>query len=219
MDLIVGNLGKNNKFGAKPSKPFHVYASDFDNNGSNDIVLSKKFQNKLVPVRGKECSSEQMPFIAEKFPTYKGFAEADLTSIYSDEKLNNALHYEAETFSSCLFINEGDQFKMQALPNEAQLGPITGLISDDINGDKKIDLIAVGNWYNAEVETIRYDAATGCILLNKNGQLKVIRGDKSGIMTKGNAKDICKVAIGKDKKNHLYLVSNNNTGIQAFYKK
>ena len=69
----------------------YVYSNDFDDNGTNDIVLSKKYKDNYVPVRGKECSTEQMPFLQEKFPTYLGFASASIEEIYSKEKLEEAM--------------------------------------------------------------------------------------------------------------------------------
>ncbi len=52
-DYLIGNVGRNLKFSASDEKPFKIYATDFDGNGSNDIVLSKKYEGEYVPVRGK----------------------------------------------------------------------------------------------------------------------------------------------------------------------
>ncbi|MFK8165150.1 MAG: VCBS repeat-containing protein, partial [Lewinella sp.] len=41
-DYVLGNLGLNYKFQASVEKPFYVFASDFDQNGSNDIFLAKE---------------------------------------------------------------------------------------------------------------------------------------------------------------------------------
>ncbi len=83
-DYLIGNVGRNLKFSASDEKPFKIYATDFDGNGSNDIVLSKKYEGEYVPVRGKECSSQQMPFINSKFGTYAEFADASLEDIYGE---------------------------------------------------------------------------------------------------------------------------------------
>ena len=68
-DFVIGNLGLNSKYKASKEKPLKIFAEDFDQNGSLDIVLSKKYRDEYVPFRGKECSSQQMPFVSEKFPT------------------------------------------------------------------------------------------------------------------------------------------------------
>ena len=81
MDIIAGNLGENYKFKADTKKPFEVYAKDFDNSGTNDIFLAKYNGDVQVPVRGRECTSQQCPFISKKFPSFLSFAESDLKTI------------------------------------------------------------------------------------------------------------------------------------------
>ena len=101
-DLIVGNIGENYKFKANGEKPFQVFAKDFDGNGTNDIFLARYYKNDLlVPIRGKECTSQQMPVIAQKFPTYLSFAQSDLPTILGKD-IENAMHYKAHTFSSAI---------------------------------------------------------------------------------------------------------------------
>ena len=55
LDFILGNISENNKFHPSESKPLIVYANDFDESGTLDIVLTKKYKGMTVPVRGKEC--------------------------------------------------------------------------------------------------------------------------------------------------------------------
>lgn len=50
-DYIVGNLGLNNKFKKDSTKHFHIFSTDFDGNGVNDVVLSKEDgKGILLPV-------------------------------------------------------------------------------------------------------------------------------------------------------------------------
>ena len=93
-DFILGNLGKNYKYQASKSNPFKVYLNDFDKNKSLDIVLSHKSGDKEVPVRGRECSSQQMPAIESKFKDYNSFASASLNQIYTSKLLDESLSYE-----------------------------------------------------------------------------------------------------------------------------
>jgi len=90
-DYMLGNIGKNNKFQPKKDKPLYIYAKDFDSNGTFDVAMSKINNGKLVPVRGKECSSEQNPFLLDKIETYKEFASLEFKDIYGEEKLKGAL--------------------------------------------------------------------------------------------------------------------------------
>ena len=199
MDYLLGNLGLNNKFGVKADKPFHVFCNDFDDSGNLDIVLSKERGGKFLPVRGRECSSQQMPFIKEKFPSFKSFAEADLAGIYGKENLDDAVHYTANNFESSIMLNNGDgSFTRKKLPIEAQYGPSLFFEVIDINNDGNMDIVGGGNIYNSEVETVRYDASKGYILLGDGkGNFKNV--EQSGLLLSGNIKDLATVTIDNEK--------------------
>ncbi|NQX93122.1 MAG: VCBS repeat-containing protein, partial [Flavobacteriales bacterium] len=92
LDLVCGNIGDNNKFHVDEEHPLKVYGHDFDGNGTNDVVLSKKYKGNFVPVRGRECSSEQMPFVKEKFKDYESFSEAEIQEVLGEE-MNDATYY------------------------------------------------------------------------------------------------------------------------------
>jgi hypothetical protein len=84
---IVGNIEENNKFHPSNEQPLELYCHDFDGNGTNDIVSGEYQNNICYPVRGRQCSSEQMPFIKVKFPTYSDFATADLLKKFMDKRI------------------------------------------------------------------------------------------------------------------------------------
>ena len=151
-DLIVGNIGLNNKYHPTEDKPLHIFANDFDNNGSLDIVLSKYYKGNLTPTRGKECSSQQMPFIKDSFPLFSDFASSTLEDIYGAENLSKALHYKATTFASVYIENKNNGgIEISNLTSEAQLSPINDMIIWDYNKDGNLDIVIGGNMYNTEV--------------------------------------------------------------------
>ena len=206
-DLIIGNLGENNKFKPSIEDPLHVYANDFDENGTLDIVLGKEKDEKLLPIRGRECSSDQMPFIKDKFKTYTQYGKADLQSIYSQEKLNEALHLRVQTFSSMYLENLGDSFQIHRLPSQAQMGPTLSIVVMDANDDGNLDIIGAGNIYETEAETVSYDANRGYVLLGDGkGNFETV--PNSGFYYNSNARDIKIIVI--DGKEHLVLGSNND---------
>jgi hypothetical protein len=139
IDYVAGNLGLNYKYKASQEVPFIVYSDDFDHNGSNDIVLSYYEQGVCYPLRGRSCSSQQVPEIKKKFPTYNLFSEATVTDVYGEEKLEKALEYKAHHFASSYFENNGDgTFKVIELPQLAQISTMFGL-APYVN-DRIIDL-------------------------------------------------------------------------------
>lgn len=209
-DLIVGNIGLNTKFKAKPEKPFTVYSDDFDGNGTNDIVLTKEYKGKMVPVRGRQCSSEQMPFIKERFKTYKEFANASLGDILGEDKLKKALKLTVNEFHSVVLINENGKYVKKDLDMMAQISPVNAIIIVDLNGDGNNDLIISGNNFNTEVETQRYDAGIGLIMLgNGKGDFEPIPSFLSGFYASGNTKDMIQCLIGSAKIPYLILANNN----------
>ena len=213
MDYFVGNIGLNTKFKANDKKEFHVYCEDFDDNGTYDVVLSSNYNGELVPSRGRECSSQQMPFIEERFKDYRSFANATMEDIYG-AKMNEALHFQADIMYSLFLENNGDgSFEIRKLPWQFQLAPMTSFAFTDIDKDGTEEILAVGNLYNVEVETVRYDAARGCVFSYKDGEFVVMNPQETGFLSSGDARDI-EVLKNGDKK--TILVANNNGPIDVY---
>lgn len=214
-DYIVGNVGLNLKFHTSKEKPFRIHATDFDGNGSNDIVLSKEYKGRYVPVRGRECTSQQMPFIQEKFPSYKEFASATLSDIYG-EKLASSYSKEANEFQSILLMNMGNgRFEKQLLPIETQAFPILDAVFMDLNKDGFEDCILAGNIYETEVETPRLDAISGTVLLSngKDGYFPM-KHSQTGLYLEGNVRDLELIGIGNKK----YLLKTANNDAMSVFK-
>lgn len=206
-DYVLGNIGKNNKFQPSEKKPIYIYAKDFDDNGSFDVALSKINDGKLVPVRGKECSSEQNPFLLDKIGTYKEFATLDMNAIYGEDKLNEAFKLTVHQFETVYVENLGDgNFKQTKLPNQVQTGPTLSLLHGDYNNDGHLDIMGVGAIYDAEVETIRYDSNYGYVLLG-DGQGKFVYSKEYAPFIDSDTKDIAAISI--QGRTHYMVVSNN----------
>lgn len=191
IDLVAGNLGQNSKYQASENEPFQIHTKDFDQTGSLDIVLSYKQEGKEYPLRGRECSSNQMPFIKKKFPNYHTFASASLEEVYGEENLASALNYQANNFATSYFENRGDgTFQITSLPELAQITTVQKIIPKDINADGHLDLLLFGNMYGFEVETPRQDGGYGLALLGKgDGNFTPLMPYESGLFVKGDAAD------------------------------
>ncbi len=207
-DLVAGNLGENYKFHVNSKNEFKVFADDFDNNGTYDVFLANKKDNKLLPVRGKECSSQQMPVINAKFPTYNSFANAELEEILG-AKINTATQYEVDIFSTLILRNTNGILSPVLLPKEAQFSTVNSIITEDFDSDGKVDLLLAGNRFDTEVETTPSDASLGLLLLNNGDmQFEPVLPNQSGLYLSGNIKDI-QLLAGRSRK---FLISAENQG-------
>ena len=207
LDIIAGNLGLNYKYKATFDTPFFMYVNDFDGNNSDDIVLGYSQENQIYPVRGRECTSSQMPFVKDKFKTYNDFGSASIKEIYG-EKLNEGITYKATYFGSAILKNENNTFAFTSFENRAQLSSVNKILVDDFNNDQKKDILLVGNLYGSEVETPRNDASYGSLLIGKqNSQFEFVSNETSGLWAGGDVKDAAFIKVGASK---AILIARNN---------
>ena len=212
-DYVVGNLGYNYKYSASEDRPFHVYATDFDGSGSFDIALGYYLQgDTLYPVRGRQCSCEQVPLLAEKFPTYTEFGQASLVEIYG-EMLQTAIHYQATQFASSILLNDGNgTYQLSPLPNEAQIAPVNAIVVDDLDGDGIQDILVGGNLFVSEVETGRADAGKGLFLRGLGGAMfEPVLAHQSGLWIPDDVKEIQPIMIDG---RQSFLIGNNDDHMQ-----
>ena len=209
-DWVCGNLGENIKFKASEEKPFIAYIDDFDANGSWDTYLSSYDQDgKLYPVRGRQCSSEQMPFIKDKFKNFDGFAKASVDEILEGKKGDKTITKKVTEFRSGIFVNQGASFKFIPFPIEAQFSPINDVVIHDFNKDGKMDIAYSGNCYNREIETTRSDAGIGGILLGKgDGTFTPVHSTQTGFNLQGDVRKMKKIKIS----NLDFILTANNNG-------
>ncbi|WP_282044385.1 FG-GAP-like repeat-containing protein [Winogradskyella flava] len=208
IDLIAGNLGENYKYKATENETFDVFLNDFDGNRTNDIVLSYYNEGKQYPVRGRECSSQQMPSIKKKFKSYNDFSEATLVDVYDEKKLESGIHYQVSSFKSAVFLYENGKFARTDLPLKAQMAPTNQILIDDFDLDGVKDMVLGGNLYASEVETPRADAGYGTFLRGlKNSTFKVMDPEETGLFMDGDVKDLAIITVqGKP----YILVAKNN---------
>lgn len=215
LDIILGNLGENYKYKATTEEPFEVYYDDFDNNGQKDIVLSYYNFGELFPVRGRECSSQQIPEIKEVAPTYHDFGISTVAEIYGERELGNALHLSAHNFKSGILRNNGNaNFEFIPFPELAQLSSINGILFKDLDGDKLSEIIIAGNLYASEIETPRNDAGYGLVLKNEGScEFTALSASESGLFIPGDVK-VLQTIKNKNQESILAGINNRPVVIQ-----
>ncbi|MEP2690639.1 VCBS repeat-containing protein [Maribacter dokdonensis] len=213
-ELLLGNLGLNYKFTASDKKPFKVFASDFDQNGTNDIFLAKDYKGRQVPIRGLQCSSEQLPGLDRKFQTFTQFSKSNLRQIIG-EGIDNALQFNAYEFASVIVSFNDGNAKLTPLPYQTQFSSINGFVTGDFNADGVTDIALAGNKFESEIETTRADASIGLILLGtKEGHFTPQNRLTSGFFAPNNVKALKSINFANGKIG--LLVGNNDDEIQLF---
>ncbi|TQO39745.1 VCBS repeat protein [Arenibacter algicola] len=212
MDLVAGNLGLNYKYKATQQAPFYMYVNDFDDNATKDIVLGYSQDSTVYPLRGRQCSSGQMPFIKKKFESYDAFAKANIQEVYG-EKLSQGIQYKVTNFASGTFINEKAKgFHFVPFENMSQLSSVNGILVDDYNDDGHKDIVLLGNMYGSEVETPRNDASYGSFLKGNGIDFKALWPYESGLYMGGDIKQVSSITLVNNKKG--IIVAKNNGPVQ-----
>ena len=213
LDFVVGNLGNNYKYQTSEEETFDIFYNDFDQNNTGDIVLSYFNDGEQYPLRGRQCSSDQIPAIKTKFKDYDAFSIATLEDVYTEPALENSLHYFTKTFSSIYLENTGNSFEMSNLPVLAQLSAINKILKKDINNDGYTDIIISGNMYNSEVETPRNDGSVGVYLeFTPIKGFRAVPTKESGLFINGDVKDMELISL----KENDYIISAKNDDLIEF---
>ena len=171
LDIIASNWGRNTKDQRYLPKPLRAYFGDFDGNGTEDFVEAffDDDLDKWVPERDYDTMSKAIPFVRERFSSFRAYGNAGVDDLLGDQ-LSQAKILQAATLDSMVFLNRGGRFEAQPLPVEAQFAPAFGVVVGDFDGDGNEDVFLAQNFFAVEVETSRYDGGRGLWL----------RGDGSG---------------------------------------
>ena len=215
-DYLVGNVGLNLKHKASNEIPLRVYADDFDLNGTLDMVLSYPHEGQYVSARGREVSTQQMPFLAKKVTSYSQFANSTVEDLFG-ESIHMAYQREVNQFKSLLLLNDGKgSFRKIELPNRAQSIPILDADGFDFNGDGFEDLLVVGNIFHTEPETPKLDNAFGLILIsNQKDGYETLGPERTGFYLNGDARTV-KVIQHKGLNKSLAIIGVNNGPVEVF---
>ena len=200
MDYIVTNFGLNTKYKPSVERPVQMFYSDFDNNGKMDVVEATYSGGKLVPVRGRSCSSLQIPGLAKTFTTYRKFAQATLSEIYVPESLESSLKREVNHLAASLLRNNGKGgFELIPLPRLAQIAPSFGVVLQDFDGDGNLDIVMTHNFYPNQIETGPFAGGLGLYLRGDGKSNFVPTGPtESGIFVPDDARSLAVTDLNGD---------------------
>ena len=216
-DYAVGNFGLNTKYHVSSSNPQYLYHGDLGGTGAMNCVEAHREGDRIVPNRGRSCSSGAMPFLHEKFATFHGFAISDLVGIYTQPRLDQSLRLEANELASGILRNDGNgTFSFHRLPELAQVAPSFGLAFLQADSDGIPDLYLSQNFYGPQRETGRMAGGLGALLLGRgDGSFREVWPEESGIVVPGDGRKVAVVDLDGDGKDDL-AVAVNNGALQVF---
>ncbi|MDJ1472703.1 VCBS repeat-containing protein [Xanthocytophaga flava] len=216
IDYVAGNLGKNSLFQASEKYPVCVYAKDFDQNGTMDPVLCRYIDGKEYISHPRETLTDQIVSFRKTLTSYALYGKSTFTELFDSEKLKDALILKATTFSSAYLENQGKgQFAMHPLPVQAQFSPIFGLLTNDVNNDGNLDILAVGNDYSRETLSGWMDAGTGLYLQGDGkGNFTPAKITETGFQVDGDAKALTQIVVSTNKR--LVIATQNQDSVKVF---
>jgi hypothetical protein len=215
VDFVVGSLGLNTRLHASEKEPLTMYVKDFAHTGFMQQVLAIYNQGVSYPLPLRDDLIESIPALKDRFLTYKDYARASITDIFSPSDLSDVVVKQAFTFATALARNNGDgSFTLVPLPTEAQLAPVYGILASDLDGDGKLDLLLAGNFAAVKPEIGRMMTSYGLVLRGGGrGAFTPMRAAESGFLVPGEARDIQRL---RTPRGDLYVVARNNDRPLAF---
>jgi hypothetical protein len=214
-DYILGNLGLNSRYQASKEEPLCIYASDYDKNGRVDPILCFFIDGENHIAHTRDDIIRQVSAMRGRFKTYQEYAETNFKRSFLPSELESAYVVHAKRFENSYLENEGNgRFKLRALPVEAQIAPVYGVLVNDYDHNGTLDVLLTGNSYSTEVSTGRYDSSFGLVLLGTgDGNWEPLNLKQSGFKNIGDAKGMVSVNYrGQD----LILVANNDAAVNYF---
>ena len=219
IDFVVGNRGLNTKFKASPAKPLTMFVNDFDNNGKSEFIINwyPPLDDKSYPFPQKQELIAQLPGLSKTILSFDDYANKTYDSLFIPEVRGKSIRYEANYLESAVLWNNGNSFSLMALPVEAQVSPVFGIVADDLDGDGNTDIWLGGNFYALKPQVGRYDASRGVFLkgsLNKSFTYQPHQ--RSGLYVEGEVRDAAIIRSGQSKR---IIVARNNDKVLLFQKR
>ena len=198
-DFVLGNHGLNSRFRADREHPVSLYLSDFDDNGTEEQIMTIYNGEQSYPLVLRHDLVMQMPALKKKYLKYHSYKEQRVEDIFSEAQLKNALRLDAFQMASGVLLSQpGGGYKFAALPNAAQQSPVYAISVQDFDGDGHQDLLLGGNLYGAKPEVGRYDASYGTLLRGDGqGNFKAVRSLESGLRLEGEIRDFLELPDGR----------------------
>jgi enediyne biosynthesis protein E4 len=187
MDLVVTSFGRNTPWGASPDRPYELVVGNFGGGGLGLIFARRDSLTKReMALNSFTRAAIAVPSMRSRIATFADYSKANVDQLLGPAGAS-AVRVGATTFEHMLLLNRGDHFEVHPLPTGAQLAPAFGVVVADLDGDGHEDLFLAQNFFPTDLETPRFDAGEGLVLLGDGrGGFRALTAQQSGVSVPGD---------------------------------
>ncbi len=209
LDIIATSWGRNIPWQTSVERPYTLIVSRFaDDRLGLLLARADSLTNREMPLDPLSRLGAAIPSIKSQFASYADFAKADV-DVLLGPTASRAVRVGATTFDHTLFLNRGTTFEARALPTAAQLAPSFGVVVADFDGDGHEDLFLAQNFFPTEINTMRFDAGAGLLLLGDGtGAFRAQTVQASGISILGDQRGAAAADFDGDGRVDLAVAQN-----------
>ena len=188
LDLALGNLGLNSRLKASAEHPARLWLSDFDGNDALDGIVTTYRSGDDYPLATIALLQQTFPELRKKYPTATEFGARTVPDLFGS-RARDATQRTATTFASAVAWNDGSgRFRLEPLPDLAQIEPVYAMAASDLDGDGVLDLVLGGGNLGVRPVRGRYDAGLGLALLGDGAGGFEVAGLDRGLVLEGEVR-------------------------------
>ena len=164
-----------------------------------------------MPLESFARLSAAIPALRERISSFAQYSRTSAGELLSVIGAPSVL-VGATTYDHTLFLNRGARFDPVALPAPAQIAPAFGVVVADFDGNGTEDLFLAQNFSATAIDTPRFDAGVGAVLLGDGrGGFNTLGVRQSGIRMFGDMRGAAAADFDKDGRVDLAVGQNGAT--------
>ena len=170
LDLVAAGWGLNSRLHASASEPLRLLVGDFDGNGQTEPLISIYNRGRSLPLGLRQDLTRQLPILKREYLTHDTYVGQTIEDLLTPEQVGRGVESQATELASVYIENQGGSWAVRRLPFDAQLAPMTAVLSGDFDGDGHLDVLLAGNRDGVRPDLGRQASSAGVFL----------RGDGAG---------------------------------------